>query len=297
MKKYPFFAAIIGISVLSTAAYANFDKAVATLDSHLGQLHDKNGAGDQAAPVDKKQHSTGSSSQAQAGQTQAGQTASAQPGKAPANTEEAAVPAQPKLKEQAQVNVPAQAQLPELFNGCEMTSLAMMLQAAGKPVDKLTLAAQIKKDPTPLVVGDDGDPLSWGDPNRGFVGDISGDDMGYAVYHGPVAQLVNQLLPNGAVDLTGKGFDQVLAAVADGRPAVVWTTAHFNPPVEWTTWKGPNGQVKATFEEHAVLLVGYDANNVYINDPFDGTKAKAISRKTFESGWKAMGSQAVTFNK
>ena len=50
----------------------------------------------------------------------------------------------------AKLDVPALRQLPELYNGCEVTSLAMLLQASGSSVDKLTLAKQIKKDLTPF---------------------------------------------------------------------------------------------------------------------------------------------------
>ncbi|MFC4768011.1 C39 family peptidase [Effusibacillus consociatus] len=192
------------------------------------------------------------------------------------------------------IRVPAQSQA-ELYNGCEVTSLSMLLSAAGHPFDKNELAYWITKDGTPLQEDEDDTIISWGDPNSGFVGDITGESPGYGVYHGPVAQLIDTLLSEGAEDLTGQPFDEVLSRVASGKPVLVWATVEFQPTSSWVKWTGPHGTVTATFDEHAVLLVGFDANHVYINDPQDGTAGKAVDRQSFIAAWEQLGKQAVTF--
>ena len=48
-------------------------------------------------------------------------------------------------------------QMPELPTGCEITAVTMMLQYAGQPVDKVTLAHEM--------------PYDASDWNKGFVGD------------------------------------------------------------------------------------------------------------------------------
>lgn len=84
-------------------------------------------------------------------------------------------------------NVPFIQQLPELDRGCEVTSLAMMLQYAGITVDKMKLANEIKK----VDFMNDG---VRGNPNEGFVGNIyTFSESGYGVYHGPLFQLAKNI--------------------------------------------------------------------------------------------------------
>lgn len=40
-----------------------------------------------------------------------------------------------------------------------------------------------------------------------------------------------------------------------------------------------------SYREHSVLVVGYDENNVYINDPLADQAYKAVSRDSFEDSW------------
>lgn len=49
------------------------------------------------------------------------------------------------------MDVPLISQNPELKNGCEVTSLAMVLQYAGIKVNKLELANSIKKENEKLI--------------------------------------------------------------------------------------------------------------------------------------------------
>ena len=190
-------------------------------------------------------------------------------------------------------NVPLIQQLPELDRGCEVTSLAMMLQYAGVSVDKMTLANEIKK----VDFIDDG---VRGNPNEGFVGNIyTFSESGYAVYHGPLFQLAEKYLPNKAVDLTGKNIEEIYKSIKAGQPVVMITNATFAPldEAEFTTWETNSGDVSITYNEHCVVLIGYDQESVYIRDPLEDSLDVKVSRETFEQAWVQMGSQAISYVK
>ncbi|MFC4800165.1 Ig-like domain-containing protein [Neobacillus sp. GCM10023253] len=194
---------------------------------------------------------------------------------------------------QGNLNVPLISQLPELKNGCEVTSLAMLLQYKGINVDKMTLANQIKKDSTPYRKV--GSTIYWGNPNTGFVGDITGNSIGYSAYHGPVYQLASQY--TNMIDLTGNSFDVILKQLDSGKPVWVISTSTFDsvPSSQWQTIQTPIGPLSMTFHEHSVVLTGYDSNYVYFNDPLANIKNRQVSRAAFVRGWEQFGRQAMTY--
>lgn len=183
-------------------------------------------------------------------------------------------------------------QLPELPRGCEVTSLAMLLQYAGVSVDKMTLANEIN-----TISYKDQNGLN-GNPNVGFVGDLySFDNSGYGVYHTPIAQLAETYLPGRIVDLTGSSIESVYNMIDNGSPVWVITNSRFSalPESEFITWNTASGEIQVTYREHSVLVVGYDENYVYLNDPLKDEAYTSVSRDIFEESWIQMGSQAVSY--
>lgn len=195
------------------------------------------------------------------------------------------------------MNAPILSQLPEFYNGCEVTSLAMLAAYLGLPLTKFDLERLLLKDETPLVRNPEGEIESWGDPATGFVGDIRGDDFGYAVYHQPLAKVLDNVYEPGSLDLTGAAdFAALEREVAQGKPVIVWTTETFAPTDEWVTWRTPSGsEVAATFRIHAVLLTGYDERYVYVNNPLTGQKDQQTEKSAFVAAWEQLGRQALTY--
>jgi len=200
------------------------------------------------------------------------------------------------VKTSVKLDAPVISQLPELPRGCEVTSLAMLLQYAGIDVDKMTLAEEVTKDTTPYERKNG--KIYYGNPNDGFIGDMySLEGPGLGVYHKPIAALANKYLPNRIVDLTGSDFEELKEVLSDDRPVWIVTTSTFSKLSDdnFRTWITPSGTIKVTYSEHSVLVTGYNKNYVYFNDPLTGEQNKKAPIQDFIAAWVQMGSQAITY--
>lgn len=201
-----------------------------------------------------------------------------------------------KIQNQVLIDAPVIEQFPELPRGCEVTSLAMLLQYANVNVDKMTLAKQIKKDTTPYKV--EAGKIYYGNPNDGFIGNMyTYKEPGLGVYHKPIKELAETYLPGKILDLTGGSFKELKIHLSDNRPVwvIINTTYKKLSPNQFQTWHTPTGIIDVTFKEHSVLVTGYDKDYVYFNDPLTGEKNKKAPKTDFEESWVQMGRQAITF--
>nr|WP_302328564.1 C39 family peptidase [Salirhabdus salicampi] len=197
------------------------------------------------------------------------------------------------LRPAVQIDVPLIGQYPELPRGCEVTSLAMLLQYHNIQVDKMTLAKEVKKDPAKYKVKDG--KVHFGHPNKGFVGNMyTLSEPGYGVYHKPIANLAKKYAGDRVHDLTGKSFYKVLQSVNRNEPVFVITNAKYKklPSSAFTTWETSQGPVKITMQEHAVVITGYDKDYIYFNDPLKREKKAPFD--DFKAAWVQMGKQAIT---
>lgn len=196
----------------------------------------------------------------------------------------------------AMLTAPIISQYPELRSGCEITTLAMMLQYYGIKTNKLALVPEMKYDKTPVTIDSNNKITYWGNPNLGFVGDVTGRAKGFGIYHTALIDLLKKYIPT-AVNLTGKSFEALEDKIAEGIPVEVWTTIKYQDSVVWSVWDTSIGPIRTTFSEHAVLLVGYDKDNVYVNDPYSGLSQVKINKALFIRTWEMMEKQAISYTK
>lgn len=193
----------------------------------------------------------------------------------------------------AKIDVPLLNQMddPRLFNGCEVTSLAMMLNFNDINITKQQLAEAITTVPLEDETG------LKGNPHEGFVGSVSGETPGLGVYHDPIAQLATDYVDSNRVkDISGKGFSNVIEALSEGQPVWVIVTSTFSPVTNMQTWETAAGPIDITYDMHSVVLTGFDKDNVYLNNPY-GEKDQTVNRTDFIAAWKQMGSQAIYIKK
>lgn len=201
-----------------------------------------------------------------------------------------------ELKESNLINAPLILQYPELPRGCEVTSLAMLLEYAGTSVDKLTLAKEIAKDDSYYLTAYG--RIYYGNPNYGFVGNMySLNEPGLGVYHKPIFDLLSKYLPNQAIDLTGRKFEDTLYFLSNDVPVWVITNTKFKElrPDEFHVWYTSTIPIQITYLEHSVLLTGYDQEFIYFNDPLTNKRNQKVPINDFKKSWEQMGKQSISY--
>ncbi len=181
-------------------------------------------------------------------------------------------------------------QNPELPTGCEITSLAIVLNHMGINVDKCDLADNYLEK---YVNG-------RADFNNVFCGEPRSDG-GYGCYANVIfnaSQLYinknNLSLNYKTKDLTNCEFETIYSYLTDGYPVVAWTTNWLEEPYINEEWEYNGKWYEWLVPEHCVVIIGYDIINNIINiaDPQNGYLEQDLTR--FIEVWEKMGSQAVT---
>ena len=187
-------------------------------------------------------------------------------------------------------------QLPAMPNGCEVTSLAMVLQALGYDATNILLAESYM-------------PQGWlyeyrgvyyaSDPAYYYIGDPA-SSYGYYMLAPALVQTANAYLADRggacvAVDVSGAGEDELEAMLAAGTPVIVWATMDYGNARYGTPWVlESTGEIYLPYANlHCQVLVGADEDYFYINNPLLEGAAQAVPRADFMYGYRALDCQAV----
>jgi len=174
---------------------------------------------------------------------------------------------------------------------CEVASLRMVLNYFGYSTTEDELLAELHFDTT--------EPMSpdgvWGDPEKGFVGDINGsifNGTGYGVHDGPIKSLASNYL--NTVNLREPNLTRIIGLLNSGKPVIVWGLLYSRNLVSWETIDGRKIEVYPG--EHTRVLIGYtgeahDPDKLILLDPIYG-KIR-MSPEDFVEDWAMMNNRLV----
>lgn len=184
-------------------------------------------------------------------------------------------------------------QLPEYPTGCESVSTVMALNFMG---ENISVADFVDKY---LPQGDElkyeGEKRVGPNPYELFVGSPRSNNS-----FGCMAPVIEKALNNyfgnakRIVNLTGKSLEYICKNyVNKGIPVVTWATMDMKPTVQKVSWYMPNGEImKWRSNEHCLLLVGYDENSYWFNDPYYG-KLRKFEKSLVETRYAEYDKQAL----
>lgn len=196
-----------------------------------------------------------------------------------------------------QIKVPYIDQTNEWPTGCESVSTVMLLQYLGVDISvRQFVDRYLEKEP---LFEKDG-KLYGADPRRVFVGDPA-DDRSMGCYAPVIKKALGRVLREKrdweAVDLSGTSTKELLRDYIDcDMPVIYWASIDLKE-----TYAGPEWIVADTGEifewrsnEHCMLLVGYDEENYYFNDPWHNHGTIGYEKKLAEKRHKEQYGMAVS---
>ena len=177
-------------------------------------------------------------------------------------------------------------QFPELPTGCEVTALATAMNYLGVPAKKEVLADLF------LEKG----PVGGVDFREAFSGDPREID-GFGCYAPVIVDCATRYLEyigSGlkARDLTGTEFTDLFPYINAGVPVVIWGTRDNMEAKESVTWYVGEKELTWISPEHCMVLVGYNADTVWVSDPTYG-RLRLYPLLEFKKNYEALGRQAV----
>jgi uncharacterized protein YvpB len=182
--------------------------------------------------------------------------------------------------------------------GCESVSTVMMLQYLGYEMDVDDFIEQY----LPCEPFEEREGVLYGpNPRVSFCGSPY-DEESFGCYAPVIQKTLEQIV--GAdyevVDETGTPTSQLLAQYIDqGMPVVYWACINMREPIVGPDWMLKDTKEKFTWisNEHCMLLVGYDEDGYYFNDPQENHGLIKYPKEVVEHRHAAQYEQAVALRR
>ncbi len=196
------------------------------------------------------------------------------------------------------LDVPYLSQKDILPNGCEAVSATMLLHHVGDIIPPLDFVDRYLDCKPAWREGD----VRYGpDPSEFYAGDPTTPTGGYGCFSPVIVKALNRALQSyapgeyEAVDLSGISLEDLEGYIDCGIPVAVWATIGMKEVPFYYEWISPEDGQKYRYPsgEHCLVLVGYDENRYYFNDPYNSNGLVSHSKSTVEKRYETLGRQAV----
>ncbi len=192
------------------------------------------------------------------------------------------------------ISVPYISQAGEYPTGCEVVSTSMLLKYYGYDIsvdefiDDYLESSFLEK-----VNG----KLYGPNPNEAFVGDPR-SVYSYGCYAPVIVNSLNKILrkEHWVKNTTGSEFSELIENYIDKEiPVLVWTSLNLLPTESGAEWylRESGEKFQWISNEHCMVLVGYDKDKYYFNDPYEGNGVVGYDKNLVEKRFKELGDQSV----
>ena len=146
----------------------------------------------------------------------------------------------------------------------------------------------------------DGDTMYAPDPNKAFVGNPRSDDS-YGCYAPVIVNSINKIISDknlnfNVQNVSGTSLKNLCKEYIDNNmPVVVWASIDMEPTKTGASWiiHDTGKEFTWTRREHCLVLVGYDDNHYYFNDPYENNGVVSYPKDTCEKRYSELFKQAV----
>ena len=182
--------------------------------------------------------------------------------------------------------------------GCESVSAVMLLQYLGYEisVDEF-ISKYLECRDMEIREG----VLYGPDPNECFCGSPY-DEESFGIYAGGLKKALDKAAGDRYCfeDESGTPIEELLRKYIDqDMPVIFWACINMRKEIPGPEWKllDTGERFLWTSNEHCMLLVGYDEENYYFNDPYDNNGVIGYSKQLVEKRHSAQHSMALGIHK
>lgn len=145
----------------------------------------------------------------------------------------------------------------------------------------------------------------WGcrygpDPCEAYAGDPASEKSGWGCFAPVIVKSMQACLGSGewkAKNLSGHTLDELFTRVVMGQktPVAVWVTIGMEKIDTVYQWQSYDKSTTYLYpvNQHCMVLIGGDAENYYLCDPYESNGIVSYPRRQVEQSYLSMGSQAV----